>query len=464
MAIRPSHLYTVGLSLLALLAIAGAATQVGSWPNVLVLGLLAWGAASLTTSALRSVGASLSGVISVAAFVIVGPAGAVVAASSVVFVLLPDFPFVKRIYNASQTVIDTLAGGVVFAVIADRTTPLTSVASLRLVIACLAAYAVLLLVNALLLSGVLKLDLNAPPLEVLRGTLAPTFFPMMGYGALGVLLAVLWLGGLGPAAALFMLLPLFVGRWAFAQAEAEEMAHSAAIEALARIVEAKDLYTRGHSDRVSHGVLQLSKVLGLDDARHKALGYAGLLHDVGKVGVPLSVLRKSGRLTDDEMDEIRLHPSRGFDLVGKIVFLEEAQKGILHHHERYDGSGYPSGLAGHDIPEFGRIIAVADAFDSMTTSRSYRGARSVEEARAELERCRGTHFDPVMVDAFAESLDRYGWAPVGSKGLVAVLAGDPTIDHDDLAGVGSVPESAAADPALVALSAAGPGSDPAPPA
>jgi HD-GYP domain-containing protein (c-di-GMP phosphodiesterase class II) len=163
------------------------------------------------------------------------------------------------------------------------------------------------------------------------------------------------------------------------------------------------------------------------------------------------------------MDEIRLHPNRGFDLVGKIVFLEEAQQGILHHHERFDGSGYPEGLAAYDIPEFGRIIAVADAFDSMTTSRSYRGARSVEEARAELERCRGTHFDPVIVDAFAESLDRYGWAPVGSEGPVAVLAGDPTIDHDDLAGVGSVPESAAADPALVALSA-GSGSDPAAPA
>ena len=124
-----------------------------------------------------------------------------------------------------------------------------------------------------------------------------------------------------------------------------------------------------------------------------------MLHDVGKLGVPTRVLQKTGGLTEDEFAAIQRHPMQGLEIVREIEFLDEANAGIMHHHERLDGLGYPMGLRGAEIPEFARVIAVADAFDSMTTTRSYRGARIVEEAVAELRRCAGTQFDPPMVEA-----------------------------------------------------------------
>ncbi|HEX6920907.1 MAG TPA: HD domain-containing phosphohydrolase, partial [Actinomycetes bacterium] len=143
--------------------------------------------------------------------------------------------------------------------------------------------------------------------------------------------------------------------------------------------------------------------------RVTSLRYAGMLHDVGKLGVPTRVLQKSGRLTEEEFAAIQLHPVRGLEMIREIEFLDEAFAGIMHHHERLDGLGYPMGLQGHDIPEFARAIAVADAFDSMTTTRSYRGARSVQDALAELRRCAGTQFDPVMVEALVAAVEEHGW-------------------------------------------------------
>src|SRR6516164_10553670 len=143
--------------------------------------------------------------------------------------------------------------------------------------------------------------------------------------------------------------------------------------------------------------------------RTDAISIAGMLHDVGKLRVPTHVLQKTGALTEDEYAAIQLHPMRGLEIVREIGFLYEALNGIMHHHERIDGRGYPMGLAGHEIPEFARVLAVADAFDSMTSTRSYRGARPVSEAIEELRKWSGTQFDPVFVAAFVAALKREGW-------------------------------------------------------
>jgi HD-GYP domain-containing protein (c-di-GMP phosphodiesterase class II) len=137
--------------------------------------------------------------------------------------------------------------------------------------------------------------------------------------------------------------------------------------------------------------------------------FAGMLHDVGKLGVPTKVLQKDGALTEEEYAAIQLHPMRGLEIVGEIGFLNEALTGIMHHHERMDGRGYPMGFAGDEIPQFAKIIAVADAFDSMTSTRSYRKARRIDEAVAELRKSAGSQFDPKIVDAFICALDREGW-------------------------------------------------------
>ena len=157
-----------------------------------------------------------------------------------------------------------------------------------------------------------------------------------------------------------------------------------------------------------------------------------MLHDVGKLGVPTKVLQKDGPLTEEEYAAIQLHPMRGLEIVRGIDFLDEAFAGIMHHHERQDGKGYPMGLAGDEIPEFARIIAVADAFDSMTSDRSYRNASPVEVAMAELRKNAGTQFDPVMVNAFIKAVDRDGWDPPRrSSRPRPTRRATATKDHDD---------------------------------
>jgi putative nucleotidyltransferase with HDIG domain len=190
------------------------------------------------------------------------------------------------------------------------------------------------------------------------------------------------------------------------QYEEQRTAHDAIIRTLVQAVEIKDLYTRGHSERVARISEMIAGELRLQSERVEVLRYAATLHDVGKLGVPTRLLRKTGRLDEKEFEEIRLHPSRGVEVVRDIAFLDEAYSAILHHHERMDGLGYPSGLRGMRIPPFARIIAVADAFDSMTSTRSYRGARGSDEALAELRANSGTQFDPAIVDAIAAALAR----------------------------------------------------------
>ena len=258
----------------------------------------------------------------------------------------------------------------------------------------------------------------------------------LGYATLGLLIAALW-DLVGPFAAVLVLIPLFVARWAMAQFAAQEGAYSATMAALCQAVETKDFYTRGHSERVSRGAAMLARQIGMGAERVEAIRYAGMLHDVGKLGVPTKVLQKTGPLTEEELAAIQLHPMRGLEIVRQIGFLTEALDGIMHHHERMDGKGYPMGLAGDEIPEFARVIAVADAFDSMTSTRSYRGARSVEEAVAELRKCSGMQFDPMLVDAFIAALAREHWeSQVPGQPPSAVVTADSPAqvaaqDHDD---------------------------------
>jgi HD-GYP domain-containing protein (c-di-GMP phosphodiesterase class II) len=249
---------------------------------------------------------------------------------------------------------------------------------------------------------------------------------------IGLIMVVLWTGGVGPVAALLVLAPLLIARWAFQQYGEQHKAYEATVASLIRAVETKDYYTRGHSERVAKASAMLAEQLGMREDRLEMLHYAGMLHDVGKLGVPTKLLQKTGPLDDAEFDTIKLHPTRGVEMVSGIAFLNEAMLGIRHHHERVDGLGYPDGLAGDQIPEFARIIAVADAFDSMTSTRSYRSARSVEAAMRELKRWAGTQFDTRMVDALVAAVTSQGWESHVEPSEEVV---DPAVlvfrDHDD---------------------------------
>jgi len=214
-----------------------------------------------------------------------------------------------------------------------------------------------------------------------------------------------------------LMAPLLVARKAFANYTEERVAYDATVRALVQAVETKDYYTRGHSERVSLIAERIAREAGMREDRVEVVRYAGMLHDIGKLGVPTPVLQKQGKLNGPEFEAIKLHPARGYEMLCEIDFLHEALTGVYHHHERLDGRGYPLGLAGDEIPEFARVIMVADAFDSMTSTRSYRFAKTVDEAVAELRRCEGVQFDPRMVECLVAAVAKHGWEPTPEQFL-----------------------------------------------
>jgi HD-GYP domain-containing protein (c-di-GMP phosphodiesterase class II) len=179
-----------------------------------------------------------------------------------------------------------------------------------------------------------------------------------------------------------------------------ENAYSTTLRALIGALEARDLESAGHSERVVTFSLRLGFEMGLDKESLRNLELGALLHDVGKIGVPDSIIRKPARLTDHEWERMRLHPMNGERILRNIQFLEGAVRIVSQHHERWDGTGYPLGLRGEEIDAGARIFAAADAFDAMISSRVYRLGRSISDAIQELEKCSGTQFDPVVIEAF----------------------------------------------------------------
>jgi HD domain len=401
---------------------------------------------------------SPSSAATLAAVVLLGPAagfGAAMVGAVAIFSIRRHVPLVERLFNGAMYAIAGFAAGTTFTALHERfMAPHAHVAVpgqlsqvlhgtqhigpgiqsfFEMALIPFAVVAVVhMLVNHSLLWGMLLLDRRN---RAAQQQATPTWStPLLlisdlGFAALGLVIAALWVV-FGPVAAAIVLVPLYVARWAMAQFADQQRAHAATLRALCRAVETKDFYTRGHSERVSRGSGMIARQIGMRADRTEAVRFAGMLHDVGKLGVPTRVLQKEGRLTEEEYAAIQLHPMRGLEIVKDIGFLNEALTGIMHHHERMDGRGYPMGFAGDEIPEFARIIAVADAFDSMTSTRAYRRATRIPDAIAELRRGAGTQFDPKIVDAFVAALDQDGWKlqePAQPRGHEILTSQD----HDD---------------------------------
>lgn len=184
-----------------------------------------------------------------------------------------------------------------------------------------------------------------------------------------------------------------------------EKAYLESIETLRFTVEAKDNYTRGHSDRVSEYSVLIGRKLGLPSKDLETLKIGGLFHDIGKIGISDSILLKNGKLTNKEYDEIKSHPIIGKNILSNAAIFQDIIPIVLYHHERYDGKGYPYGLSDKDIPLLARIVAVADAFDAMTSRRSYRNELDIEYVKEELKNKTGTQFDPVVATTFLDILN-----------------------------------------------------------
>jgi len=184
-----------------------------------------------------------------------------------------------------------------------------------------------------------------------------------------------------------------------------EESYLSTVTALTNAIEAKDPYTRGHTERVMGYAMRIADRLGLSSQEKDHLRFVAALHDIGKIGISREILDKPGTLGNEEWDEVKRHPNKGMDILRPIRFLNPIIPHILHHHERYEGSGYPEGLKGEQIPFYARILAVLDAFDAMTSDRPYRNALSIESAKEELKKESGKQFDPRIVEVFLKILE-----------------------------------------------------------
>ncbi len=406
---RIAWLYIGAVIAVAVIAIALGPFSGIAWDKVAALGVLLIACESTATLLnSRSLAWSPNSTASLAAVILVGPVGAALVGCCTLLGMRRGPSPAQRLFNTGMFALSAYLAGRAYLLFGGHVGTPTPISFPAIIGPFACAVIVHVAVNFSLLRGVLWITREPGSALGRVGLDLKLLLTEMGYAAFGLLIAALW-SVLGPFTPVLVVIPLLVARWAVAQFAAQQRAYEATVSALCQAVETKDFYTRGHSERVSRGSVMIAREIRMRAERVEAIRYAGMLHDVGKLGVPTSVLQKSGSLTDDEYAAIQLHPMRGLDIVREIGFLDEALAGIMHHHERIDGRGYPMGLAGDEIPEFARVLAVADAFDAMTSTRSYRGARPVPEAIAELRKWAGTQFDPAFVDAFVTAIERDGW-------------------------------------------------------
>lgn len=358
---------------------------------------------------------SVSFVISVAALVALGPAEAGIAAA---FAALdedirtrPDW-LGRMLFNGAQFSFATALAGAAYVATGGPVGAVRAEHFPEVLLPLFVASAVFFLVNSGLVTAMVVLVRRVSPREVWVANYASIVVSTFAFAVVGLLLAALY-RDMGLLAVLFVLVPLVVARHALQAASQMHTAYEATLRSLVTAIEAKDAYTRGHAERVSRLATLIARRMGLGERRVRALRIAALMHDVGKLGVSTPILTKPGKLTPEEYEHMKAHPLHGCEIVEEIDFLREgdAVVAVRHHHERMDGRGYPDNLFGDDIPLVARIVMVSDAFDSMTSTRSYRRALPVEVAMRELRRCSATQFDPSVIDALERALGRYGWDP-----------------------------------------------------
>lgn len=377
------------------------------WPTVLGFGLLAFLAESFAVTTALGTTYSVTFIVTLAAAITIGPAGAILASlcGTTGWSDARSRSLQKHLFNAAQLTLSSAAAAYAFHAVA---TPTSGVA-LRLV-GALGAAGVNFALNTSLVAIAIGLSTRRSPRVVwteqfLR--LGPVY---IAYAALGVLLAVLH-ASIGWSSLVFFLVPLLVARGAFHSAISLQDSFDQVVTTLVAAVEQKDAYTGGHAERVASLAELVARAYGLPAQQARAIRYAALMHDIGKLAVHNAVLQKDGKLTDHEHEHMKRHPEHGVELASGIELLEPVLDGIRHHHERWDGKGYPDGLAGEAIPLPARIITVSDAFDAMTSTRAYRPARSIAQAFEELDRCAGSQFDPAAVAALKRAIERGDWEP-----------------------------------------------------
>jgi HD-GYP domain-containing protein (c-di-GMP phosphodiesterase class II) len=306
-------------------------------------------------------------------------------------------PFYKRVFNASQFMLSVTFAHSIFGLINNKIFSFT-LSGILIYIAMAFIYMFTNLTIVTLALGMMQKKSPAAMWVSNMKWILPNFLAL---APLGLLLALIY-NNFSVWGLFLLFIPLLLSRHSFQLYVNLRENYLNTVEALVQALEAKDTYTSGHSSRVGKLVASMAEEMKMSDEKIVFLKYASVLHDVGKIGVSEFILNKKEKLLDSEWEAIRNHPVIGEEIIQKIKFMYDIGHVTRHHHERYDGHGYPDGLRGEQIPLESRIIAVADTYDAMTSDRSYRNARTHEEAIAELRRVAGTQLDPELVSVFCK--------------------------------------------------------------
>jgi putative nucleotidyltransferase with HDIG domain len=401
--------YVAGMALAAMMLLAW------SLPRVDPRAALAACIAVLVSEAFAShfredVDVSLTNVVMLVVIMVGGPELAVVAALGSLPMFLRRVSHMRAIripFNVAQFAVTGAVTGFVFHLIRDALG--AEFVGWGFLFAVMVASLTHSVTNHALVAIAVSLSTTERFVSIFR-SVGPSIILQVPYVGIAVL-AVVILERASPWALLLMAVPTLIARYGLLAFQRLDESYDRLVRSFVKAIEIKDLYTRGHSERVAELSVHVAEELGVPYDERRLTRYAALLHDVGKIGVPLCIINKPGPLDDEEFEAIKQHPSIGADILHDIDFLAPAIDIVRYHHERIDGRGYPHGVSGDELSDIVRIVTAVDAFDAMTSTRSYRRALEVEDAVAELRRCAGTQFDPRMVEALARAVERIGWQP-----------------------------------------------------
>ncbi|MDY0382642.1 MAG: HD-GYP domain-containing protein [Atribacterota bacterium] len=302
----------------------------------------------------------------------------------------------KTLFNAAQYSLSSGLAGVVYISSGGVVGTQNIINYLLPAALCALTYC---LVNSILVATVISLDSGMSVSKVYRINIKEVIPSYLAEAPMGFIMAIIYVH-IGILGILLFFFPLLLARQSFELYTRMRKIYLDTIRTLAATIDAKDPYTLGHSERVSHLAVQLARKLDFAETEIEYLEYAAILHDIGKIGIEDRILGKKDRLTDEEYDKIKEHPVIGASIIGSIEFLQKCSQTVLHHHERYEGGGYPHGLKGEEIPRTARLLAVVDAYDAMNSDRPYRKKLSENDILEEIERESGKQFDPAIARTF----------------------------------------------------------------
>lgn len=413
--------FVSGTALAGSVALAWAVPQVRA--TSLLIGAVAVFSSEYFASRVRDdVQASLTNVVTLVLIMVGGPPLAVASAVGTVpaFALRATHLRTLRVaFNSGQYAVTALFTGLVFEwLVGLLDATFVTPAYLLAIVAASVTHSV---INHALVGAIVAVSSGERFLGAFRsiGVSLVMQVPYVGIA----LLAVVVLKTASPWALLFMAVPTLIARHGLLAFQRQDEAYDRLVRGFVKAIEIKDLYTRGHSERVAELSVHVAEELGVPYDQRRLTRYAALLHDVGKVGVPLCIINKPGPLDDGEFGQMKQHPSIGAEILRDIDFLEPAIDIVRYHHERLDGAGYPHGIGSDGLSNIVRIVTAVDAFDAMTSTRSYRRALPVESAIEELRRCAGSQFDPRMVEALARVVVRIDWQPTTDFASIEQLHG-----------------------------------------